>query len=596
MKWFRLAAILLLAAVFIAFTWRSIGLYFSDDDLMNTWEAWSVKPPLLIESLFLIGKPVVRPLGGAIYVLLYRFFGFHAQPLYLFSWLFLVGNAVLAWRLFREVTGGMVVAFIALSLTLVHSGFSDLYYNAGTIYDRLWFLFTVLGVLTYARWRSRDESPTWRGALLIVLISLAAMDSKESGVTLPALLACYELTCVRRRWREVIPLFAVLAVLCLIFIARVDRTESLSGSAYAHHLTLSVWMTRVGAYLGMLLYQTPLSALVLALVFLGMAAAALWLRNRAMIFGLLWFIVTITPLAAIDLRNGYVLYVPELGLGLFVAAGLAALLRTEPRLIAAFFLLTLGLTKVNASRWTQAPDSSREPRYILTQQFLRDYPYGWPRESHLLFAHDAFARDSYSLFFNLSLLYHDRTIHVDRIDAPADQQPDWRHPPHYARVFTYDDARYIELDERDPEQSVRLNILKGSSLGRQVKFYGPASAGYIVSGVMTGGPQDEGRWITPHAQLKFDLFPAPATLFVRYYIPDVEAVEPGRSLQLSVNGKAVGSAPLSQKNSEIRFSVPTDQITRNGYTLVNLDVSPGFKTSDGTELGLVLIDAGFEYR
>ena len=48
-------------------------------------------------------------------------------------------------------------ALIALSLTLVHGTFQDLYLSAGTTYDRLWFLFTAAGLIVYAEGRDMAQ-------------------------------------------------------------------------------------------------------------------------------------------------------------------------------------------------------------------------------------------------------------------------------------------------------------------------------------------------------------------------------------------------------------------------------------------------------
>ena len=76
-------------------------------------------------------------------------------------------------------------------------------------------------------------------------------------------------------------------------------------------------------YFSILSYQkVRFSAVTAGLLVAAMALAAGFLRNRAMIFGWLFFVIPITPMALMASRPGYVLYVPDLGLGLFLA-GLA---------------------------------------------------------------------------------------------------------------------------------------------------------------------------------------------------------------------------------------------------------------------------------
>ena len=113
-----------------------------------------------------------------------------------------------------------------------------------------------------------------------------------------------------------------MAVIALVDIRRVNQTPQLATTAAYHpKLSLTLWLERMGQYFGVLsanhLTVSPTAA---AAVLLVMAAIAIALKNRVMIFGITFFIVTLTPVALIAMRPGYVLYVPELGLGLWVAA------------------------------------------------------------------------------------------------------------------------------------------------------------------------------------------------------------------------------------------------------------------------------------
>src|SRR4051794_40092364 len=139
----------LLLTIFTWFTWRGLIMFYSGDDMMNMYGAWSLNPWRLAKAQILFWMPIYRPLGGGIYRVFYSVFGFHPEPLYIFCWLMLAANIVLAYRFFRVLAGTATQALIALSLTLVHGSFQDLYLSAGTIYDRLCFLFTVLGLATY---------------------------------------------------------------------------------------------------------------------------------------------------------------------------------------------------------------------------------------------------------------------------------------------------------------------------------------------------------------------------------------------------------------------------------------------------------------
>lgn len=356
----------ILLVIFACFTWRGLRMFFSGDDVMNMYGAWNVNPWKLGKSLFFIWMPVYRPLGGSIYRLFYSVFGFHNLPLYVFCWLMLVANALLSYRLFRVLGASIGMALTALSLTLVHGNFQDLYLSAGTIYDRLWFLFTVSGLIVYARMRRSESLRTPPGSsALLCLFCLLAMDSKESGVALPALIFCYEAIFVLpgvwrgnrvNVWlRQILPLYVVLAAMSLVFVfMRVERTPELMGTgAYHAQASIGLWLTRVAGYLTALTYgHVPVSRIAAALLTIGSAMAALLLRNRAMLFGWLFFVIALTPVALIAERPGYVLYVPDIGLGLYAATALGLILARRPHLeLAAFAAITLGVSVFHAANW-----------------------------------------------------------------------------------------------------------------------------------------------------------------------------------------------------------------------------------------------------
>jgi hypothetical protein len=597
------AAAVLLGALFVWFTWRGLIMYFSGDDMMNTYYAWNENPWLLFQAQFLVWAPVYRPLGALIYRLSYAIFGFHPRPLYIFCWALLAVNAALAYRMFRELTGAAAIALIAVSLTLAHGGFQDLYLSAGTMYDRLWFLFTVLGIAAYARARRNGGPISWRAGCMVAALCILSMNSKESGVALPVLLGLYELVYVfewRRpeEWiRDVGPLFGALIALSILFIElRVHRTPQLVlTAAYQPHVRLSIWLTRVGEYFGRLTYNHLQFAPVTTAITVGlMAIAAGLLRNRAMIYGLLFFVITITPVAFIAARPGYVLYVPDLGLGLYFAAGVGVIGATAYPTIA-FLLATTAITWFHVANWPRFYGPDLSPEYRLTTQFRRDYPQ-MPPNSNLLFVNDPFPKVAYDLLFNLRLMYGEKTINAWRMDGPEDQQPDFSRPINYSHVFINESGAYKELDNRNVRESIRLHILRDYAVAREMDMSRRDHAAYVVSGVMDGDGAEPSRWLTPHAKFKYDLYPADAVFSMKFWVPDFVAKTGTRALTIAVNDAPIGVIPLSRDGmNEVSLRVPASQVTLNGFTIVGMDVDKPWRDKDGVEYGVVLLRAGFQY-
>jgi len=598
----------LLVLIFTCFTWRSLTMFYSGDDMMNMHTAWIMNPWRLARAQFLIWEPVYRPVGGGVYRLFYALFGFDPQPLYIFCWLILIANIFVGYIFFRNVTSTMPEALIALSLVLVHGSFADLYYSAGTIYDHLCYLFTAGGLIAYFRFR---KQPARLYFALTCLLAILAMGSKESGAAIVPLIVCGELFFFlprsRRLWlRQTGPLLAALSVLALaFFFGRIRRTPGLLTNAfYAPHASASIWLSHVAEYLRLLTYGhlnfTSLTAAVLLAV---TAVAAVAARNRTMIFGWLFFFISITPVAVIEIRQGYVLYLPVIGIGLFVASGMSYLIALLYRRFSlhkagmlVFLLTTAAATWVHASNWPPAPDPRLSPEFRLTEYLSRTYP-ALPPYSKLLFASDEFPWAAYDLIFNVRLLYEDKTLLVYRLHAPPDQMPKAGHEPVYDHIFAFESGRYVELDRHNPSESVRLNILRGYAVGSEMDIGRPDHAAYIVSGVKDEENPEPSRWTDSHAKLKFRVVAQPTQFSIRYFVADVVANPPTRVLSILVNGKLIAERPLTTVGMrDETYPIPAGIIDENDYTIVDLSVINPYKDRDGTEYGVVLLRAGFTYR
>ena len=593
---------------FVAFTWRGLTMFYSGDDMMNMWKAWTINPWRLGRAVLLPWEPVYRPLGGIVYRFFYQIFGFHPFPLYAFCYLLLLVNFLLAWRFFRAVALSAGAALIALSLTFVHGRFLDLYVSAGTIYDRLVFFFTVGAVCAYAEWRRSDRGITFGRGVTIWLLCLLAMDSKESGVVAPALLLLYEVMFVARdrikqiggaRWvRELAPLAVAVAALGIAFVfGRVERTPDLVMTPDYHtKLTAAVLLERLGHYLTTLGYDhvafSAVSAGALLAAMLLVASVAFARGRKALLFGWFFFTLSILPVASIAPRLGYVLYVPLAGLGLWAAGALEWILRGR-REFAVAVIVALGSIGFHWMNRTVFPDSRNLPEYRLTEQFRREHPRMNPF-TKILFASDDFPSAAFDLKFNLELLYG-VPMDVRRMRAPADQQPIAGQPMVFDYIFAAEDGRYVELDNRNPAESIRLHILRHYSAGRHLSILNRDHGAYLVSGVIDGEIDNPGRWTREKAILKFDVYPADSRLTLHYFVADQTAAEKA-TLSVAVNGNPVGTAALDKTGmKDVTFPVASKWISKAGYTLVELSVDKPIRDGANQPLGVVLGGADFDY-
>jgi len=220
---------------------------------------------------------------------------------------------------------------------------------------------TVVGVALYIGWR-RDGKP-WSAARVAALTAVygAACLSKESGVTLPLVLAVAECTVVSRqpaawpvRLRAVWPVAVALAGAGVAYIGiRWRVVGSLAGDyptfAFAHAPALTRWLTMLGAtptiaelvfwpgriaveYMpqAVILRSRPDAGLIGPTLILLALSLVTWRVRRvwpAVTFGLLWIGVALLPVSNLLIPAGVILaprtlFLPSVGAALAIGAAL----------------------------------------------------------------------------------------------------------------------------------------------------------------------------------------------------------------------------------------------------------------------------------
>lgn len=263
--------------------------------------------------------------------------------------------------------------------------------------------------------------------------------------------------------------------------------------------------------------------------------------------------------------------------------------------IALFLLITALMTWFHWRNWPPAWDPRTSPELRLTEQFRHDYPV-LPRDSNLLFVTDGFPFAAYDLLFNLRLLYGDKSLQVYRLSGPQDQQPDPDHPPVYTHIFASEGGRYAELDTTDPAASVRLNILRGVTISNEMDMARADHSAYVVKGLKDVGGNQPSRWTDPAAEFKFRLKAKPSEFTVKFWVPEVVAAPPVRTLSVVMNGEELGRLPLNRSGMhEVRLTVPDKAVVAGAdYTLVDMKVDKPYQDSNGVRYGVVLLTASFD--
>ncbi len=469
------AAAGLLTVYFLYCTIGSLRAEFTHDDLMNFYRAWSYPlPSLLADNVFVVlYTPLYRPLGALVYRVFFDLFGFDLFPLRVFLLLVLGVNVFLVYKLCQLLTGFQEAGFFAALLIAYHLEFAQLYYNSGTTFDILAFLFYFSAAVSYIRIRSQGKEVGVRLAWIVCGLYVLALDSKELAVSLPLTLLAYELLWhppaarPRELWRWVsgrmLTVWAAGLLTAGYVWGRVLFPERGISSVGDYRMTLSV-----GEYFGKLAYywnelfyaRDWLDAREAALLAACLVAVGVASRSRALVFGALLFLGGILPMAFIPARSLSAIYLPLVGLAIYGGVAVAFLCRGLRRLSAqsawqsaAFWLtfVTLGLFLLESHpSCRHIYHALREGEYAqirnAREQLLKLHPE-FPFGSRILIAGTPFPQYSpgYNNMFLIRLAYRDKSLTVQELARFEENGQ----PPNLADfdyLLSYEDGRWIDLD------------------------------------------------------------------------------------------------------------------------------------------------------
>jgi hypothetical protein len=188
-------------------------------------------------------------------------------------------------------------------------------------------------LLYYVRIRQSGRTLRWHEIIVLVLLYAGAVDSKESGVILPALLLIYELLYVRRfRIPELLPI-AACGLLALAFVAAVmfGPGTLTKFDAYKPVWTVHQFLLTTRTYAAMLFFRTDmLKERTVELFWLVLFASGALLKRRDMLFGAALALIAYLPLNFVPVREGYALYIPLIGFSLWVAGLMTELFNRLP--------------------------------------------------------------------------------------------------------------------------------------------------------------------------------------------------------------------------------------------------------------------------
>ncbi|MEO8657141.1 MAG: hypothetical protein ABI693_01655 [Bryobacteraceae bacterium] len=329
-KLFTAAAAILIVANFLYLASEGLFSYVNPDDSMNLYAAWLRSGPDLVLSCLSFWAGSVRPLGQLFYRLLYEVFGWNPLPFRIACFALLLVNIGLCWRLAYALTRSLQTTILATAIVSFNGSLWSIYASSGTVYDVLCQCFFLLGLVSYIRRRGSGSGPSLLAAIELFACTVASFQSKEMGLMLPAVVLASELLFnqndtwrAHRSW-----------VLRVIAPAGMASAAGLLGWRYAQngvhfshvaYIPVFGWAPAIAsaqAHLSLLLFRsvTPSEWQTVAVVIAALGLALL-MRSRLMLFGWVYYHVAMLPLTFTTPRHdGYVLYIPIVGVALYLAA------------------------------------------------------------------------------------------------------------------------------------------------------------------------------------------------------------------------------------------------------------------------------------
>ncbi len=465
----RLAAGVI-ASLLLWFSSPGLFAYLTGDDMMNIYGAWQ-KPyyRILLENVFYF-TPGYRPMGSLVYRLLFDIAGINAFPFRVVCFLLLLSNLYLLYRT-AAAASSREAGFLAALFASYNTGFIDLYYNTGTIYDLLCFAFYFWALGLYVNVRKRGHFLNSRTLIAFLALYVCALNSKEMAVTLPVVLFGYELILGRSgqgpqtgrrliaRWGP--PVLSAVMAVPFVFGKFAASSPLMGNEAYRVHLGVRTYLRALAHYLE--IFTLPPGSLSLAsaaLVLVLLGIIAILGRRRSLVFAWFFILVTLLPVAFIDLRGGYAIYIPTFGMALFLAVVIVESRKALARLIAgpggALALQTRRLLQVDTFLFcllalfvfhNSRPLGGISADDKQLQSFAGQIHNVQPKIDstwRVLFLDDPFPSDSWAPLFILRLHYRAPDLIVNRIKTMS-EKPNRNEIDAYDCIFTLDGQRLVRV-------------------------------------------------------------------------------------------------------------------------------------------------------
>ena len=442
----RFGPALFLVAYFFWFAGGGLWARFTGDDLMNLNFHLTPSFPQLLLSNLTYWTTAYRPMGGLVYVAVYRLAGFHPMPFRIVCFALLLVNLWLLYRVCLRLTERREIALLAASLATYHAWLVNLYYSTGTIYELLCFGFYFAAFDYYLGIRQAGKTLRFRQWVWFLALYICALNSKELAVTLPGCILCYEAIWHGRRASARGVALSTFVTLPYV-IGKLTGPDSLAANPLDRPaISLARYLHTFHLYLSVLFYQDHFwrDANTILLV-VAMLAVGVWRRSRPLLFAWCFMLFSVLPFIFVPHYSGFFVYLPMAGWALYFATAIDLLrVRFASRIPAMVVVMVVALVlaplHARESRKTRRVFTSADlPTTEMIAQLGR-VQSSLPRGAYLFFESDPFPPKTFSLVFLVRLFYDDLTIQAGRA-----QDGDAEEGGHFAAVFRWDGGKLVKV-------------------------------------------------------------------------------------------------------------------------------------------------------
>jgi hypothetical protein len=346
--WRKPLCALLFVAYFFLVSWDTLKAQFSDDEMLAIWTYWNPSPWRLLESQFMIWRGYFRPMGGLFFLPLYRVFGLNPVGYHAVLLVLLLVGAYQMYRLSRALGSGEVASAMVALLACYHGGLNNLYYNSVFVFDVLCGIFFFAALAYYARIRASGRIPSVGQTAAFLALYLCTLNSKEMGVTMPAILLAYEwFSCgppgfawkrfaawLRGAGRVIF--WAGMLDLVFIYGKRFGQYGLMKDPSYMPVISWDRFLDFQERYIGDIFYHLPRFGWIMTLAIWAAVTYLAWRRkNHLLRFCWCYIVLTPLPLAFLIGRDQACLYVTLAGWAVMAGTLFESWLPAMTRVVAA---------------------------------------------------------------------------------------------------------------------------------------------------------------------------------------------------------------------------------------------------------------------